>query len=140
MMSIDLYFKKFKSILGILTGLVGAFPFGGKYLLQGIIPPVEIKFLLIYLLFFFAIVFVVYFLRDLGFWKKPWTTPLAMFILLLISFIGFLIFTYWSQKVTRSIFVKRLNKAVYVIVGTERSEFAEKNLPNRTDEEMLKHR
>jgi hypothetical protein len=143
-MSLKFYFKQFRSILGIITGFIGAFPFIGNYLLQqkipNVIPPVEDYVLVIYVIFFITAVFMVYFLKDLNCWKKPWSTPLTMGILFLIAFVGFSFYGYWSARAIRTIPIPTLGKNVSVIVGLVRTDFAVKHFSNKTDEEMLEER
>jgi hypothetical protein len=143
-MSLKAYFKQFRSILGIITGFIGAFPFIANYLLQqkisNVIPPVEDYVLVIYIIFFIAAVLIVYFLKDLNCWKKPWSTPLTMGVLFLLAIIAFMSYDHWSERAIRTIYIPTLKKNVNVIVGLERSKFAVQYFNNKTDEQMLEER
>lgn len=143
-MSLKLYFKQFKSILGIITGFIGSFPFIGNYLLKrtisNVVPPIEDYVLVIYAIFFITAVFIVYFLKDLGCWKKTWGTPLTMGVLFFLAFIGFLFYDQWSVRAIRTFYIPTLRKNVSVIVGLERSQFAKQYFNDKTDEDMLEER
>ncbi len=85
-----------------------------------------------------AAIFSVYFFRDLKIWQTNWGTPLVLISFLIISIIAFFLFYYWSQAAVRSIFLPDQKKTIYVIVGTERSQFAKAQFSDQdTDEDLL---
>ena len=133
------YLKKFYSIYGILTSLAGAIPFIGKLgNIKYITPPIEMHFLFLFLFFFVTLIFLTYFLRNSKLLKHSGHTFLMMVSLFLIAFIAFLLYFLWCQKAVRSIKIESLNKTDSVIVGTERTPFAEEKYPDFSDEEMLR--
>jgi hypothetical protein len=141
-MTISFYLKSFGKVFGSLTTLIGAFPFIGNYFLNNylyIAPPIKIHFIFIFIIIFISCIYSVYYFKDLDIWKKRWGTPLVIIILLLISIVSFLFFFYWSQIAVRSIVLPDQNKTIYVIVGTERTNFAKTNfLDTDSDEDLLR--
>jgi len=142
-MTISLYLKSFGRVWGSLTALIGAFPFIGNYFANNylyISPPIKTQFLLIFFIIFLSCIYSVYFFKDLEIWQKKWGTPLVIIPLLLILFASFLIFFYWSHVAVRSILLPDRNKTIYVIVGTERTQFAKTNFTDtHSDEDLLRN-
>lgn len=139
-MKLSLYFKRFGKVLGFITGFIGAIPFIGNFFANNLLyiaPPIKIQFLLIYFMLFIAAIYGVYFFKDFEIWKKKWGTPLVITSLFIISFLAFLMFYYWSQVAVRSIFLPDQKKTIYVIVGTERSQFAKLEFSDQNPDEDL---
>jgi hypothetical protein len=140
-MKLSIYLKNFGRLLGSLTALIGAFPFIGNYFANNylyISPPIKTQFLLIYLILFVTCIVSIYFFKEFDLWKLKWGVPSVITILFMISIIAFFIFFYWSQAAVRSIFLPDQNKSIYVIVGTERTQFALNEFSvNDSDEDLL---
>lgn len=138
-MTLRRYLRKFGFILGSLQTLFGVLPFIGKAANIGYIsPPVNIRYFILYAVFFVTVIFGTYFLRDMKIWKKSWGPPLPMGIMFLIALGAFFSYAYWYEKAVRSIYIESLQKTEFVIVGTERSDTAIRDFPNLTDIEILR--
>jgi hypothetical protein len=138
-MTLHRYLSKFGIILGTLQLLFGALPFIGKAFNIGYIsPPVNIRYFILYALFFVTVIFVTYFLKNMRIWKKSWGAPLAIGIMFLIALGAFFSYAYWYEKAVRPIYIESLKETEFVIIGTERSDAANTEYPDLTEIEILR--
>jgi len=142
--TLEHYYKEFKSLFGGITAVIAAFPLVATFVPANIppiiLPPVESSTIAVSEIFVLFFVVWVFFLKDLSLWQRSYACPIVMFLFLILGFIAYLFYYSWTLQVVRVIHVPINGQEYVAVIGLQRSPFAEQFFPNATDEEMLKER
>ncbi|MBW2607725.1 MAG: hypothetical protein JRD05_08830 [Deltaproteobacteria bacterium] len=133
------YLKHYKSVLGVLTAILGALPFVGKLgNVAMIAPPVSYRIYFWYIILLSAIITMTYCLKDIDCIKKKWSIPVIVFCLLLLGGTAIVVYEDRAFKTICSIYIESEGRTDYVIIGTEKTDLAKKEYSTANCEEMLK--
>jgi hypothetical protein len=142
-MTLRRYYSSFKSLTGILAGLVAAFPYISKLLPSDAsayaFPPLgdgEAIARIAAVLFAVAVTFGVFF------WASRLSVNIARVIAIsfAISALSFCLYFGLHIGFVRRLDVPSQKTTVYVSVGYERTEFAKANFKSATDEDLIRGR
>jgi hypothetical protein len=138
-MTIKQYYASYKSLFGVMAGLVLASPILALIPINGsqyIFPPlgdVDIIARLISVAVTLVMTFIVYFYRP-----KAAVRAIAIAAVLFIFFA--VMYAAAFSLFVRTIAVPSKDTSISLSVGFHRTEFAQTNFPGVSDEEMLRHR
>lgn len=141
------YLKKFIGFKGFFGLIAGVYPILGNFLgfeSKMLMPPLNNSFLVSYIILIILIIFVAYLHRYIRVFRSNKLVSTALgIILLVLAFFSFINYVIWHHKVVRcgQVQPENRNPVTYcVIIGLERSEFANQNFIGFTDEKMLRYR
>jgi hypothetical protein len=139
-LTINQYYRSYRSVLGAISVLFWALPFVSLILPSSYagcffppLGPFEPVARLLTVVFAAFATYVAYFLP----WKRAGLTIAAS---ALVFFVCILLYGWSFTSFVRVIQIESKQEAVSVSIGNERTEFASKNFPDKSDSEMLRLR
>jgi hypothetical protein len=145
-LSIDAYYKHFKSLFGGIAVVVGLLPLGAIFGSNAyLFPPLDgesiEKFVIVAaVVFSLAVTFLVYFAKDTSLSKPGFGRVLTLIVLILTAVISLGLHVICHTVFVRNVEIPAKNQTVTVSIGKHRN----RNIPNKyklmSDEDMLRDR
>jgi hypothetical protein len=140
-MTLKRYYSSFKSLSGILAGLLASLPFSSQLLPNGayLFPPlgdIEGPARAGVLVLAFATTYAVYFLVK----GSSLNQNIAVGLLVIIALFGLVAYLALAEEFVRHIDIPSRGTRIYITIGYERTAFAKSNFDSAPDEELLRAR
>lgn len=144
MITIEDYYKKFRSIFGAVTGAIGVLPlisglFPEKWA-SYLFPPLGNIWRLVAATLAGLVTLALFYAKDLDAAVSKKGRLQLLIRPLLLAVIGAVAFLIVDNRFVRTVEIPSLDKNVSVIVGFERTSFASSNFPQASDWELLRQR